>query len=136
MWQSNSETVRDREMKLSSDHKQIIWKLIEIKVVHECGALWQIWRVPQNFVNELYLLNYWEFWNSDTTYSVEDDETNKKGLNTFFAPTSNDVTMTSQKLQVSWISKTMHHRANLTSPLNRGLLITLLNKKIKPLLLD
>ena len=33
------------------------------------------------------------------TPGVEDGETNKKGRNTFFDPTSNDVTMTSQKIE-------------------------------------
>ena len=111
-------------MKLASSDTHIFWKEIKIQIFYKCGALWQIWRALQNLINQLYLLNYWEFWNSDNTYSVGNDETNKKGLNTFFALTSNDVTMTSQKFCVSRISKTIHHRANLTLPHERGLLIT------------
>ena len=65
---------------------------------------------------------------SDTTSLVEDDKTNKKAVNTFFAPRSNDVTMTSYSFfsEVSSVcmSDTVRNGANLISLRERASKIT------------
>ena len=47
---SNSKTIKDREMKFVHGDMKIFWKLTEISLVDECGALWRIWRIAINVV--------------------------------------------------------------------------------------